>query len=620
MTRQQLLSRRRKDSRLIRPSLEQLEKREMFVVGANFFPAENLAFDGVVMIPNIGVPGGSGVLLEGGRHVLTAAHVLDGQRDTDGNGQVDRGDGVVDSANFTVRFQVDGRQIDMNVPRANVSFPASYTDTNTWFDSDIALITLPELAPANADRSRIYSGTDEVGKAFTIVGYGATGTATATATTSAGHDNSFGVKRSGANGFDSASGTVLNYDLDNVGGEVIQAPGDSGGPSFIGGRVAGISSGGTLAFRGSVLTGLGYPTGSAIGATAFVTRVSTFAPWIDGIVDASQSGPYDLVLDMERQSAGNDGVQDIIRVQRTGANLELLVNGAVVHRDAAANVRSLTLRGSSDADIFDLATPIAVTVDGRTGQNTVAATAETNYWTIDGANRGRLGNYARFSNVQNIKGGAHPDFFTFEAGGRVSGAINGGDGIDVLNYQNLSTAVDVNLQTGRATGAGSVTKIENVKGGSGNDVIVGDANSNTLYGNGGHDVLDGGDGADFLYGGAGLDVLIGGRGVDRLEGGADDDILIGGRYTRDASLVRREWIRTDIGYDARVSNLRLGGGLNGISALNSTTCPDDGAADVLYGGTGTSSGVCSADWFWGSGAEAKDREYDWARGRFELLN
>src|SRR5690606_31857013 len=130
----------------------------------------------------------------------------------------------------------------------------------------------------------------------------------------------------------------------------------------------------------------------------------------------------------------------------------------------------------------------------------------------------------------------------FETGGRVRGAINGGGGgDDILDYRKLTTAVDVNLQTGRATGAGSVNKIEHIKGGSGNDLLVGDGAANNLQGNGGHDVLDGGDGADFLYGGAGLDVLVGGRGVDRLEGGADDDILIGGRYTRDASLVRREW-------------------------------------------------------------------------------
>jgi len=77
--------------------------------------------------------------------------------------------------------------------------------------------------------------------------------------------------------------------------------------------------------------------------------------------------------------------------------------------------------------------------------------------------------------------------------------------------------------------------IENAKGGSGSDVILGNQARNTLtggsgndklYGYGGKDKLSGGSGNDKLYGGTGSDVLNGGTGNDRLTGGTGADIFI----------------------------------------------------------------------------------------------
>lgn len=56
--------------------------------------------------------------------------------------------------------------------------------------------------------------------------------------------------------------------------------------------------------------------------------------------------------------------------------------------------------------------------------------------------------------------------------------------------------------------------IENAKGGSGSDEIVGNQATNKLYGNNGNDRLYGQEGADFLYGGVGADKLYGGTGTD----------------------------------------------------------------------------------------------------------
>jgi serralysin len=70
--------------------------------------------------------------------------------------------------------------------------------------------------------------------------------------------------------------------------------------------------------------------------------------------------------------------------------------------------------------------------------------------------------------------------------------------------------------------------IENARGGSGDDAILGNFGRNALTGGGGNDRLSGGAGADVLSGGAGIDVLRGGERSDRLAGGIGADRLVGG--------------------------------------------------------------------------------------------
>lgn len=79
--------------------------------------------------------------------------------------------------------------------------------------------------------------------------------------------------------------------------------------------------------------------------------------------------------------------------------------------------------------------------------------------------------------------------------------------------------------------------IENARGGSGDDILVGNGADNLLDGRSGNDRLTAGNGDDRLYGYSGNDVLrcgagndhaTGGKGNDRLEGGFGADILVGG--------------------------------------------------------------------------------------------
>ena len=107
-----------------------------------------------------------------------------------------------------------------------------------------------------------------------------------------------------------------------------------------------------------------------------------------------------------------------------------------------------------------------------------------------------------------------------------------------------------------ATGlnAGTTLRLDNVdfaavvggatlRGGMGNNIVVGDGASQNiflgegddqLFGGGGDDVIGSAGGDDLLDGGSGKDFLAGGIGNDRLVGGSGDDVLQGGRSSSGA--------------------------------------------------------------------------------------
>jgi Ca2+-binding RTX toxin-like protein len=60
--------------------------------------------------------------------------------------------------------------------------------------------------------------------------------------------------------------------------------------------------------------------------------------------------------------------------------------------------------------------------------------------------------------------------------------VNLDTGIDTLNYSGSSSAVEVDLGAGTASGFASIGGIEDVTGGSGNDNLTGGAVANRLAG------------------------------------------------------------------------------------------------------------------------------------------
>src|SRR5829696_9222113 len=108
---------------------------------------------------------------------------------------------------------------------------------------------------------------------------------------------------------------------------------------------------------------------------------------------------------------------------------------------------------------------------------------------------------------------------------RAGKVVRGGPGDDVLigtgrNQLFFGGAGDDRICAG---GGNDV-----IRGGSGNETIHGDGRGDTLFGERGSDHLYGDILDDKLFGGRGPDTLIGGHGVDRLFGGSGNDLLRGG--------------------------------------------------------------------------------------------
>jgi len=107
-------------------------------------------------------------------------------------------------------------------------------------------------------------------------------------------------------------------------------------------------------------------------------------------------------------------------------------------------------------------------------------------------------------------------------------------GIDTLDGFSLTEDVVLNLNDGAHSNVGTVTnlaiafntEIENARGGSGNDWLIGNEQDNVLMGGEGNDVLVGNRGNDRLIGGAGDDMLSLEGGGDVLVGGAGVDTLV----------------------------------------------------------------------------------------------
>jgi len=132
-----------------------------------------------------------------------------------------------------------------------------------------------------------------------------------------------------------------------------------------------------------------------------------------------------------------------------------------------------------------------------------------------------------------LRGGA---LFDLLEGGRGPDVLVGRGSVDRILYTGRPDDLHVTLADGKRNDGGRrdgrrrdrLRGIEGVNGGDGDDVLIGDAEDNSLVGGNGRNVLRGRGGDDDLIGGDGRDLAVGGAGADLFPGSGGNDRAKGG--------------------------------------------------------------------------------------------
>jgi hypothetical protein len=139
---------------------------------------------------------------------------------------------------------------------------------------------------------------------------------------------------------------------------------------------------------------------------------------------------------------------------------------------------------------------------GGSGNNTLIGPNANTVWNLTGSNAGNLNGAIAFTNFANLSGGSAADTFAFADGAGITGNLDGGGGINTLDYLAYTTPVAVDLTVPTATGVGgTVANIGQLRGGQSNDTLNGNAAGTTVFlASPGNDTVTGAGGLNALIG------------------------------------------------------------------------------------------------------------------------
>jgi len=232
---------------------------------------------------------GSGTLLESGKHLLTAAHVVDG---------------IVNLSDVQTTFNT---HISISIPMPEVLSITLHPDWDSSVieaGNDLAIIEFKEEVDPRVLRLPLYKATDEVGQKFVQTSFSPRVDPITGELSLAGWDtinnrfdgttdlvnNLFGNTIALGNQliFDYDNGTTVNDALGSLYGvgdtgvinEGTVSGGDSGGAALIDNKIAAVTSWGTtLGTPPDVLDGVNASYGEVVSST----RISTFIDWIEAV-------------------------------------------------------------------------------------------------------------------------------------------------------------------------------------------------------------------------------------------------------------------------------------------------------------------------------------------------
>ena len=225
---------------------------------------------------------------------------------------------------------------------------------------------------------------------------------------------------------------------------------------------------------------------------------------------------------VDKGSAGTDTIVDINN-PLTGWGLGLYSTSSDDVFDLElADGRWIQVRGRAGDDTFNISGDGSVRIDYRRADHGIDVDLQAGRANDDG-----YGDVDTFNGyVREVRGSDFSDRIIGSdrdesfIGRHGNDTIDGGGGFDRLRFDRSGVGdVEVDLGAGRATGTWDgnaftyrISNIEEVRGSSASDTLIGDAGDNVLRGGGGADSLDGGAGDDRLWGGGGADMLDGGAG------------------------------------------------------------------------------------------------------------
>ncbi|WP_020592846.1 polymorphic toxin-type HINT domain-containing protein [Kiloniella laminariae] len=231
---------------------------------------------------------------------------------------------------------------------------------------------------------------------------------------------------------------------------------------------------------------------------------------------------------------GNDTASYVNSNAGVSINLkERTFSGGHAEGDQLVSIESLigssqndSLTGDDNDNVFEGAAG-ADTLDGGLGKDTISYSSSNESVVVDLEDQTASGGHADgdvFSGFENAEGSTYDDNLTSQiAGSRLYGlagndtltgqagsdvinggagadALDGGAGVDTLNYEGSDTGVNVNLQTGAASGGhaegDTISNFENIQGSYHDDTLIGDSTDNVIEGDLGADSIDGGAGID----------------------------------------------------------------------------------------------------------------------------
>ena len=334
-------------------------------------------FDGVVRV-SVGAYYGTGVLLYDGRAVLTAAHLF-----------------AAGASSASVHFQTSTASQSL-LSTSVLVHPGHDASSN----NDLALVWLPVSAPLAADRYQLYRGSDELGKTFTFAGYGKPGTGAAGVMTGYTGEP---IRQKASNVFDAEMGRlkqeyglalgweplpqsqlVADFDSGLAANDafgyflnvhetgVAQAegsitPGDSGGPAFLKGLLAGIAS-----YSASLTLGGRSPDPDGVnngtfGEIAAWQRVSYYQQWIDESLRATYPNapaqPADVQKKVVEGQAGTTYAYFLVQFTGVRASPNQVLSVDYATRDGTALAGSDYLPVSGTLKLYPGETQAVIPVE-----------------------------------------------------------------------------------------------------------------------------------------------------------------------------------------------------------------------------------------------------------------